>query len=141
MWRLRVFLDAASVVSREGVIGTAGSLAWRRVGPARAGLSIRLVRVRDCMSWRVSASRRRRSRTPAVILARLVCASGVVEWHCRGRSLRFVRAVAGWVIQGAPRCGRAVPHVRAVESRGGKDLKARAEVWVSAIAGPKTAGG
>ena len=28
-----------------------------------------------------------------------------------------------------------------VESRGGEDLKARAEVWVSAIAGPKTAGG
>ena len=41
----------------------------------------------------------------------------------------------------ALRVGRAVPCVRAVESRGGEDLKARAESWMSAVAGPKTAGG
>ena len=41
----------------------------------------------------------------------------------------------------APRGGRAVLRARAVESRGGEDLKARAESWMSAVAGPKTAGG
>ena len=41
----------------------------------------------------------------------------------------------------APRGGRAVPCVWAVESRGGEGLKARAESWMPAVAGPKTAGG
>ena len=41
----------------------------------------------------------------------------------------------------APRGGRAVPRVWAVESRGDEGLKARAESWMPAVAGPKTAGG
>ena len=41
----------------------------------------------------------------------------------------------------APRGSRADPHVRAAESRGGEDLKERAESWASATAGPNAAGG
>ena len=66
----------------------------------RAGLGIR-----DCVHWRVSTSRGRRSKTLAVILNRLVGASGIVKWRCRGRlrSLGFVQAVAGRMVQDVQR--------------------------------------
>ena len=90
VWRFREFRGAALVVSRESILFSAGSLAWRRVWPMRAGLCIRRVGVRDSVHWQVSASRGRRSITLAVIPVWLVGVSGTVEWHCRGH-LR-----AGW---------------------------------------------
>ena len=87
----------------------------------RAGLGIRRVGVRDSVHWWVSTSRGRRSRTLAVMLDRLVSASGIVEWRCLGRlrSLGFVQAVAGRMVEDVPR--------RAVEPRDGEGLTARAE--------------
>ena len=92
---IRVDVVVAEVAIHEGVIVPAGCLAWRQVDPARAGLRVRLVRVRDSVRWRASASRRRR-RTPAVIVPQRVFAGLAAEWRCRNpsRMSSFVRAIA-----------------------------------------------